>query len=385
MTPAARVAAAIEVLDTVLDGQPAEQALSQWTRAHRFAGSKDRAALRDLVFDVLRRRRSYAALGGGLTGRGLMIGQCVAGAGAVDAVFSGEGYAPTALSDAEQQAIAAPGDLSQADALDMPDWILTELDVVYGDKAAQICNALRARAPLDLRVNLRKASVPSAQAKLSSDGVSAEPIPEVPGALRVIEGARRVAHGDAYKTGLVEIQDAASQAAALATPVPASGRVLDFCAGGGGKALALAARTEATIFVHDIAPARMKDIPPRATRAGVALPQWRDGAGGFDLVFCDAPCSGSGTWRRTPEAKWTLSPARLEQYVTAQQEVLRNALPLVRPGGVLVYATCSVLPAENMAQLAWMVDALPRARLRQQQQMLPNAPGDGFFYAIFDV
>lgn len=385
MTPAARVAAAIEVLDAVLDGQPAEQALSQWGRAHRFAGSKDRAALRDLVFDALRRRASYAALGGAMTGRGVMIGQVLGSAGGVETVFTGDGYAPMALTETELSSLSRPEDLSRGEALDMPDWILAALEKGHGARAEDICTALRARAPLDLRVNARKADVERAQTQLSRDGITAVPVPEVTGALRVTEGARRVAQSAAYKAGLVELQDAASQAAVLATPLPPSGRVLDYCAGGGGKALALAARTEARVFVHDIAPARMKDIPARAARAGVALPHWQDGQGNFDLVFCDAPCSGSGTWRRTPEAKWALTPERLAEYVAAQQDVLRAAVPLVRPGGVLVYATCSVLTAENAEQLAWMAETLPHARLRAQRQLLPNAPGDGFFYAIFDV
>lgn len=385
MTPAARVAAAIEVLDAVLEGQPAEQALSQWGRAHRFAGSKDRAALRDLVFAALRRRASYGAIGGALTGRGLMIGHCVAGHAFLDAVFSGEGYAPAPLSELERGRVRAEQDLSRSDLCDMPDWILSHLDAAYGTEADQICRALRDRAPLDLRVNGRKGDMAHAQERLAAEGITAKPVGGVPGALRVGDGARRVAQSAAYRDGLVEIQDAASQAAVLATPVPDAGRVLDYCAGGGGKALALAARSGAEVHVHDIAAARMKDIPPRAARAGVDLPVWQAGQGGFDLVFCDAPCSGSGTWRRAPEAKWALTPERLAGYVAAQQEVLRAALPLVRPGGVLVYATCSILPVENADQVGWMAETCPVARLRRQAQLLPNAPGDGFFYAIFDV
>ncbi|WP_424974587.1 RsmB/NOP family class I SAM-dependent RNA methyltransferase [Dinoroseobacter sp. S124A] len=385
MTPAARVAAAIEVLDAVLEGQPAEQALSQWGRAHRFAGSKDRAALRDLVFAALRRRASYGARGGALTGRGLMIGHCVAGHASLDAVFSGEGYAPAPLSELERGRVRAEPDLSRSDLCDMPDWILSQLDAAYGAEADQICLALRDRAPLDLRVNGRKGDMADAQEQLAAEGITAEPVGGVPGALRVGDGARRVAQSAAYRDGLVEIQDAASQAAVLETPVPDAGRILDYCAGGGGKALALAACSDAEVQVHDIAPARMKDIPARAARAGVDLPVWQAGQGGFDLVFCDAPCSGSGTWRRAPEAKWGLTPERLAGYVAAQQDVLRTALPLLRPGGVLVYATCSILPVENADQVGWMAETCPAARLRRQAQLLPNAPGDGFFYAIFDV
>jgi 16S rRNA (cytosine967-C5)-methyltransferase len=203
-------------------------------------------------------------------------------------------------------------------------------------------------------------------------------------ALRVFEGARRVAQSTAYRDGLIEVQDAASQACVLATPVPAEGTILDYCAGGGGKALALAARASRSVMVHDISARRMQDIPARAARAGVDLPIWQGNPQDqFDLVFCDAPCSGSGTWRRAPGAKWALTEAALADYCTAQRAVITAAVPLVREGGALVYATCSLLREENADQVSWILDRFPEFLLETQVQSIPGDPGDGFFYAVF--
>lgn len=384
MTPSARIQAAIEVLETILAGTSAEQALSRWTRAHRFAGSKDRAALRDLVFEALRQRDSFAALGGGVSGRSLQIGRCAAIGVPLDEVFDGLGYGPSPVTDAERAAGAAISDLPRAVALDMPDWLLARLDQTYGPQADEIARAMQVRAPLDLRVNTAKSDLDEARARLAVDGILCGPVPGVETALRVTVGARQVARSAAYLDGTVEVQDAASQSCVLAVPVPAEGGILDYCAGGGGKALALAARTRAQVHVHDISPRRMQDIPARAERAGVHLPHWTGrNPDRFAMVFCDAPCSGSGTWRRTPEAKWALNEASLAAYCAAQRDVLGQAAGLVQDGGALVYATCSVLPDENTAQTDWFGAQFPEFTLESRRQTLPDAPGDGFFHAVF--
>lgn len=384
MTPSARIQAAIEVLDAILAGAAAEQALSRWTRAHRFAGSKDRAALRDLVFEALRCRDSFAALGGALSGRGLQIGRCAASSVSVDDVFDGHGYGPPPVTEAERAKIAATADLPRAVALDMPDWLLARLDLTYGALADEIARAMQVRAPLDLRVNTARSDPEAARARLADEGIQCAPVLGVATALRVTEGARRVARSAPYLDGTVEVQDAASQSCVLKVPVPDEGRILDFCAGGGGKALALTARTRAQVHVHDISARRMQDIPARAARAGAHLPTWTGkGSDRFEMVFCDAPCSGSGTWRRTPEAKWALSEASLADYRAAQQQVLEQAAGLVQDGGVLVYATCSVLADENTDQADWFSARFPEFDLETQTQTLPDAPGDGFYHAIF--
>jgi 16S rRNA (cytosine967-C5)-methyltransferase len=383
MTPAARLQAAIEILDEVLDGAPAERALTRWARSSRFAGSKDRAAVRDHVFDALRQRDSFAWLGGGLTGRGLILGAVRARSDDPSAVFSGQGYGPAPVNADEIAAFRDLHDAPDAVQLDLPDWMVPLFTDSLGPSWRDVAQMLRHRAPVDLRVNTLRCDALAATEALARDGIATQPVPGVSTALRVTEGARQVARSAAYLDGRVEIQDASSQAAVLAC-APLNGvRVLDYCAGGGGKALALAALTGAPVHVHDIDPARMRDIPTRATRAGAACPQW-DGNGAFELVFVDAPCSGSGSWRRSPDAKWRLTHDRLAELQALQAKVLSNASAHVMPGGRLAYATCSIFASENEAQVSAFLADRPGWTLNSQQRFDPRCGGDGFFIAILE-
>ncbi len=382
MTPAAHIAAAIEVLDDIRSGSSAEVALTAWGRRSRFAGSKDRAAIRDHVFDALRCQRSFAALGGASTGRGLMIGALRAAGLDLAEFFSGEGHAPAPLSADE---LATPPALSRPESLDCPDWLLPLFDAALGsERAEQALAAMQKRGPVFLRVNSRRTSVGQARDLLARDGVQTEVVATVAGALRVTDNPRRLPATAAFTDGLVDVQDASSQSAVAALPLVADARVLDYCAGGGGKALALADRG-ATVIAHDIEPRRMTDIAPRAERAGVqiALVNGRSEIDGtFDLVLCDAPCSGSGTWRRTPEAKWALTAEALATYHRLQSEVLDAAAPFVGAGGVLAYATCSVLLEENEQSVTGFLSRHPDFTLQSDTRWDPSEAGDGFYLAI---
>ena len=380
MTPAARLAAAIALLDRVLAGEPAEKALTSWARASRFAGSRDRAAVRDHVFDALRCLRSHAALGGAMTGRGLILGGLRERGEDPDAYFTGEGYAPPPLSPAERGAGRAPGD---NEALDCPDWLAPALEASLGPDFAPVMLALRERASLHLRVNLRKANRAAAADRLAAEGVATRPHPLSPTALEVTEGARRLQATAAYAEGWVEPQDAASQAVADTLPIAPGARVLDYCAGGGGKTLAMAGRAEARFFAWDAAPERMRDLPARAGRAGVEVEVLADpgAAAPYDLVLCDAPCSGSGAWRRSPEAKWRLDAAGLERLCATQAAILDAAAALVAPGGIVGYATCSLLDAENGDQVSAFLARHPDWRLLLQRRLTPLDGGDGFYVA----
>ncbi|WP_121064844.1 RsmB/NOP family class I SAM-dependent RNA methyltransferase [Chachezhania antarctica] len=362
MTPGARAQTAIEILDQVLTGAPAEQSLTAWARRSRFAGSGDRAAVRDHVFDALRCLRSCAAAGGQPTsglaedpatsGRALILGLMRLSGEDPDRIFTGEGYAPPPLTDAERAGGASTLDaLSPEDQRDLPDWLWPLFRDSLGDDAEAAARALRQRAQVHLRVNTRKTDRAGAIARLAGDGIEAEPHPAADTALRVTEGARRIRNAAAFTDGLVELQDAASQAVCAALPLSDGLRVLDYCAGGGGKTLAMAGRANLKLFAHDADPRRMRDLPKRAARAGVEVTCLESAdlaaAGPFDLVLCDAPCSGSGAWRRSPEAKWRLTPDRLEKLQATQSEILCDAANLVARGGHLAYATCSVLSAEN--------------------------------------
>ncbi|WP_444451705.1 RsmB/NOP family class I SAM-dependent RNA methyltransferase [Rhodobacter capsulatus] len=385
MTPAARIAAAISLLDAVAAGEPAERALTNWGRANRFAGSGDRAAVRDHVYDALRCRGSYAALGGGATGRALMLGMCRAEAIDPATVFTGEGHAPAPVSAEELAVLAAPAPAAEdLLARDWPDWLLPQLRADLGADFAVVSKAMQARAPVFLRVNLTKATVAQARAALADDGIEAEPHPLAKTALCVVSGARRVAASQAYQRGLVELQDVASQAVLEGIALPQRARVLDYCAGGGGKALALAAaHSDALITAHDIDAARMKDIAPRAARAGARITLANPGkvTGLFDLVMVDAPCSGSGTWRRTPEAKWRLTPARLAELTQVQQDILTGTARHVAPGGQLLYMTCSLLAVENEARVDAFLERGGFA-LQGRRRLSPRDGGDGFFAAL---
>ena len=378
MTPAARVQAAAEVLDRIAAGTPAEQALLGWSRASRFAGSKDRAAVRDHVFDVMRRWRSTAASGGGESGRARMLGLLRQQGTDPDTLFTGQGHAPKPLGDAERVAGRVP---EGAEALDLPDWLWSDWQASLGAEAAATAEQLRHRAPVFLRINTLRATQAAAIAALSADGIATRPAPLADTALEVIEGARKVARSKAFTDGLVELQDAASQAVVAALPLASGQRVLDYCAGGGGKALAMASRLSGPVEAHDANPARMSDLPARAIRAGAEIAITQEPRGPYDLVLCDVPCSGSGSWRRAPEGKWRLTADGLAELTAIQGRILDTVAPLVARGGTLAYATCSMLSTENGARVAAFLAGHPGWSLARERQFLPSDGGDGFYVA----
>ncbi|MDB2369210.1 RsmB/NOP family class I SAM-dependent RNA methyltransferase [Octadecabacter sp.] len=379
MLPAARVAAAIEVLDLILDGATPEKALTGWGRTHRFAGSKDRAAIRDHVFDALRCRASYSWIGGAGTGRGIMLGAMRA-AGLETDVFTGEGHAPAPVAEAEKglDINGAPRDVR----VDMPEWLLPHFDGALKEQADAVLAQLQTRAGVFLRVNISKGTRAAAQSALAAEEIRCTPVRNINTALQVTENERRVAQSDAYLSGLVELQDPSSQKAIELLAIEPGMRVLDLCAGGGGKALAMAAMG-AQVTAHDIDPRRMIDLGPRADRAGVeittlSMAQLED-VHPFDLVLCDAPCTGSGTWRRTPAAKWALTDDRLTELTEMQDDVLDAAVPLVRSGGVLAYATCSVFEIENEARIQRFAARFSCFSMTSSHRMIPDDNGDGFY------
>lgn len=393
MTPAARLSTAIDLLDAVFGGEPAERALTRWARASRFAGSKDRAAVRDLVFDGLRRRRSLAWRGGAETGRAIILAQ-QAGEGAdLDALCTGEGFDPAPLDGAERARLAAaPPPAPDPVRLDYPDFLDASLRKALGGDFEPVLAAMQVRAPVDLRVNTLKTNLNAVMVVLARDGVQAEPHPLAPNALRVVENPRAVAASRAYTSGMVELQDASSQlVAALAGACPGM-RVLDYCAGGGGKTLALAAamQGQGDLLAWDVNSRRMADLPERARRAGAAVRILETSeierlGPDCDLVLVDAPCSGTGAWRRKPEGKWRVSPAEIAAYPPLQDEILDSAAARVKPGGLLAYATCSLLVDENEARAAAFAARHPDWRPGAARRLSPVDGGDGFFIARFQA
>ena len=381
MTPGARVAAAIEILHDMSEGLAAEQALTRWARRSRFAGSKDRAAIRDHIFDVLRCQRTAAHYGGGTSPRSLMIGMLHQQGVDLETLFTGDGHAPVPLAPTEGDFPLAPTE--RGVVWNLPDWLLPEFEESLGEGTEAAALASQSRAPVHLRVNTAQTDRAAAAAELASEGIETQNNPLCDTALTVLEGARKIRNSNAFLEGRVELQDAASQA--VTALLPKAGRVLDYCAGGGGKALALAADAQTDVFAHDIDPRRMADLPARAGRAGARITQVATSdltaAGPFDTVLCDAPCSGSGAWRRAAEGKWTLTPARLSELTTIQDDILDAAADLVTPKGVLAFATCSVLRSENEDRVAAFLARHAGWKCTLQHRFEISDAGDGFFTA----
>jgi 16S rRNA (cytosine967-C5)-methyltransferase len=368
VTPSARLSAAIEVLaDVETRRRPAADALKDWGLAHRFAGSSDRAAIAGLLYDALRRKASAAWLMAAATPRAVLIGMLRRERGldvaAIAALCNGERHSPAPLT-AEETAALQQDSLSGAPPHvegEYPDWLDPYFARAFGDERGAEGAALASRAPLDLRVNTLKAERDEVLPKLAH--LDAAPSRWSPIGLRIRLAAHAknpALHAEpVFRKGEVEIQDEGSQLAALFAGAKAGQQVIDLCAGAGGKTLALAAAMEnrGQIYATDTDKRRLVAIHERIARAEARNVQVRtprgetdvlsDLAGRADLVLIDAPCTGTGAWRRNPDAKWRIRPGALAERVKQQNAALERAAALVKPDGRIVYVTCSVLAEEN--------------------------------------
>ena len=384
MTPNARIASAILIIDSIIAGDPAEKVLTNWARKSRFAGSSDRSAVRDIVFDCLRSLNSFGTLGGNKTGRGVIIGYLLFSNKEPNLFFNGIGYGPSELTPSELSHIdLTQNESSPLEVLDFPDCLLDELKDSLGESFYLVNKTLKQRAPFYIRVNLSKATLDEVQLILRDQGIETELDDTCVTALKVLSNPRKVKQSDAYKTGLLDIQDLNSQISCRTIPVENGWKLLDFCAGGGGKSLALSDRFSGTIDAYDKDFLRMKDIPVRSDRAGVTINLLSNDdirtVSSYDLVICDVPCTGSGAWRRNPDAKWTLTTDNYEALKKTQQEIFDDASKLVSGNGVLVYMTCSLLKAENSDQVeAFLLRNSDWEVVFQESFPLSNS-GDGFF------
>jgi len=434
MTPAARLAATIELLGLVdATPRPADATVSSYFRARRYIGSKDRAAIAEAAYRIMRRR---ARLSWWLertraepSPRGLALADLLLGAGTeaatVDRLFSGGAYAPPALSRDEQALVRALAghtlshpDMPEATAAECPPWAEAELKRALGERFATEMAALGEPAPLDLRVNPLKAGRDEVLQRLRAEGIRAAATRLSPFGIRV-EGRPAIAALALYKEGAIEIQDEGSQLVALLVDARPGQHVVDFCAGAGGKTLAVAAAMDnkGRVIATDVLAGRLMRARERFRRAGIhniqarALtgesdPWIKRHKGSFDRVLVDAPCSGTGTWRRNPDMRWRPLGPGLGELVPLQARLLQSAARLVRPGGRLIYATCSMLPAENQDQAENFLAAHADFTAKDAGQVWreavtvnggPEPPGarylslsparddtDGFFAAIFE-
>lgn len=381
MTPAARLKAAAEALDRIAQTRaPAESVLKAWGRENRYAGAKDRRAIADRVYKCLRARARLAWAMGADTGRALVLGSLAlidaASLSEIESLFTGEGYAPAPLSRDERARLeAGTGEPPAWVSAGLPAFAAEDLRGTWREGWAEEAKALLLpRAPIDLRVNGARASVAAVLAELAAEGLAVERTPWSAWGLRLAaEPPPNVQKLPAYREGRVEVQDEGSQVAAWLAGAAPDTTIVDYCAGGGGKTLALAQAMEGRgrLIACDVDQKRLNNIRPRLARAGVEAELRRLGEGGegvedlegaADLVLVDAPCSGSGTWRRRPEEASRLTAEEVERLHGLQRVVLGRAARLVRPGGRLAYVTCSVLRREDEDSAAEFEAAHPELR-----------------------
>ena len=379
MRPGARIAAAIEILDEILSRHlPVSMALQSWGKGHRFAGSGDRNAIGHMVYDALRHKASSAFVMGSDAPRALVVGALrERGVAAADiaGMCTGQDHAPEFLTDEESLRLET-ADLNGAPAFvigNYPEWLHPSFERAFGARAAEEGQALARRAPADIRVNTLKATREKVLKALASFGAVETGYSPIGVRVPAPIGDARTPNLEAeaaFQAGWCEIQDEGSQLAAALTGAGPRMQILDLCAGAGGKTLALSASMQNTgqIYAYDDDKHRLKPIYARVKRAGVRNVQILragdeaalDALGAkFDCVLADAPCTGAGTWRRRPDAKWRLRPHALQERIKDQQAVLARAVKMVRPGGRLVYVTCSILPEENGDQIAACLVANP--------------------------
>jgi len=401
MTPAARLAAAIDLLE-VIDGaprKPADAVANDFFRFRRFIGSGDRRAISDRVWAILRaRRRLLWWLKGTKPTPRLMIAASLLLEGwtpeGVQQSFSGGKFAPAPLSRDENTALRPLAghtldhpEMPEAVLLEIPDWIFPRFQAALGPALATEMRAALLPAPMDLRANLLKTTREEAQAALAAEDVESIPTPHSPWGLRVAT-RRAITTGKAFTEGLVEIQDEGSQLIALLAGATPGMRVLDYCAGAAGKTLALAMtmKNRGHIVACDVSAPRLESAVRRLRRAGVhnverhllaTGEKWsKRVARSFDRVLVDAPCTGTGTWRRNPDAKPRLTETDLTELMEKQARILDSAAQLVRDGGVLIYATCSLLREENEEQVTAFLARHPDFRQRALPPEWPTGPGD---------
>ncbi len=425
MKPAARIQSAIEILDSIFEGsKPADTIITDYFKARRYAGSKDRRNVTNRVYHILRNRAKFGWLCDQVelehSARNMLLCDCLLDDQPLDDLFNAEQYAPASLTELEKNALSvlAEFDLNNAPQhvrLEYPQWLEKELQDSLGDDLHKALDALNTEAPLDLRINHLHPEYARASEILRAEQMDVEKTPYSPFGLR---SQKKVKMGGikAYKDGLVDIQDEGSQLIALLSAVKDQELVMDFCAGAGGKTLAMAAEmnNKGILYALDIAAKRLFKMNRRLDRAGVNNvilhpinteqdPWLKQFEGRVDRLLIDAPCSGIGAWRRSPESRWKLTADLLKDLQGRQERILQTAAHLVKPGGRLIYATCSLLKSENERQVEIFLEAHPKYSLKSIQDVWEEQLGtpcpfdtpymtlrpdlhvcDGFFCAVLE-
>lgn len=399
MKEAARIQTAIELTDEIFAfRQPADNTINVYFRTRRYIGSTDRRVISDLVWQTLRHYGRLSSLSAEkLTGRAAVMMMLFFQKRDPASFFNGEKYAPAPLSEAEKSFLKQLPGVLPPPVLECPEWLRNKIDT------ADIV-AMTGEAPLDLRVNTLKSDRKHVLALLEQAGIQAQETPYSSSGIRIRERLN-VTSLPVFRDGLIEIQDEGSQIVSLLTRAEAGQTVIDWCAGAGGKTLAMSAmmRAKGTIYAVDNDPKRMRDLPDRACRAAannvIVLNDYNN-LKMYDLVLVDAPCTGSGTWRRSADARWRITPQQSAGIIKTQREILDKACRFVKKGGKLFYITCSLDPAENENQVRAFLQSHNDFKLEDLSPVLENLTGqkrtdktvrlnpsvfqtDGFFAASF--
>ena len=378
----------IEILDTYLNEAKIDFVLRKWAIKHRFAGSSDRRKIKDIIFDIIRQKKSCEHVGGGFSGRNLLIGYLKLKGTELSSVFDNSKFGPEELTIKEQNINVDFSNLSNIYELDFPSWLIPILRRSLLNEFSNVVKTLRSRSHIQLRVNLKKISRLNVIKKLQKNNIECEINELCSSALNVLNGAQHILTSSCFENGFVELQDAGSQLVSELIEINYNDKVLDMCAGAGGKSLAIScgAEMDATYYAWDINFDRMKDIDARSKRAGVKIEKVikLSSKSVYNKIIIDAPCSGSGSWRRDPEGKWRLDEDILDNYVKTQKELILKGLKLLAPRGQILYITCSILDIENDKLIDDLISSVLSLKLVRSISLVPSSKSDGFYGAVLE-
>ena len=378
--------ATIDILDLYLSSFKLEAALKSWSNKNRFAGSSDRRHIRNITFDIIRQKNSCAFVGGGLSGRQLVMGYLILKDIDLSSIFTGLNYAPQEITKSERKFLSLSYDIKKVNELDCPTWLLPIIKNSLSENFNTYLNLMRSRALVQLRINKQKTCRKSVLNFLKNEKIEVAPNSLVSSGINVLNGAHKILRSSVFLDGLIEFQDVGSQLVSQLIEIEEGDQVLDFCAGSGGKTLAVASEANKVAYYSawDENFNRMDDLENRANRAGIKIRKLLNKPvhNIYDKVIVDAPCSGSGAWRRSPQGKWDLSLDKLMQYIDIQKRLILDGFKLLKPGGQVIYITCSVLDVENEKLIKELVLAEGTFYEKKMLNLLPTVQNDGFFAAI---
>ena len=392
----AQANAAITILDNFLGGENLNSVLSRWAKNNRYAGSTDRESIRNIVFDVLRVKKTFTFIlekeKQPLNGRALVFLYSVFYSLPLNDIFTGQKYGPEKLNIYEEEFSEAAKKKNGRgfEIVDnIPDFLLNEFKRSLGSKFNNVIRLLERRAPVSIRVNTLKSDMSSILKLLSLEGVEGKKSKKVRYGIEIIGNPRRLKQIKAFKDGYFEVQDLHSQKIIEELPINEHTKILDYCAGAGGKILSIASllKGNGEFFIHDIDKKKLIEADLRAERAGVKLKRLtiknlQKHYSTFDYILADVPCSGSGAWRRNPQQKWRITPASLKETLKEQSLILNEAKDLIKKNGFLFYITCSLLKMENEEVIDRFLIENQNFHLLNKSNTIIDKDGDGFFCAM---